>query len=44
MNKKDFKDLPEVPKVIQQTIDMAAANAAHLATALSAANFPGQPK
>ena len=44
MNKKDFKDLPEVPKVIEQTIDMAAANAAHLATALSAANFPGQPK
>jgi multimeric flavodoxin WrbA len=44
MNKKDFKDLPEVPKIIQQTIDMAAANAAHLAKALSAANFPGQPK
>ena len=44
MNKKNFKDLPEVPKIIQQTIDMAAANAAHLAKALSAANFPGQPK
>ena len=44
MNKKDFKDLPEVPKVIQETIEMAAANAAHLAKALAATGFPGQPK
>lgn len=44
MNKKDFKDLPEVPKVIQKTIEMAAANAAHLAKALAATGFPGQPK
>lgn len=43
MNKKDFIDLPEVPKVIQETIEMAAASAAHLARALSAAIFPGQP-
>lgn len=43
MNKKDFKDLPEVPKVIQETIEMAAANAAHLAKALAATGFPGQP-
>ena len=43
MNKKDFKDLAEVPKVIAETIAMAAANAAHLAKALAAANFPGQP-
>ena len=43
MNKKDFKDLAEVPKVIAETISMAAANAAHLAKALAAANFPGQP-
>ena len=43
MNKKDFKDLVEVPKVIAETIAMAAANAAHLAKALAAANFPGQP-
>ena len=43
MNKKDFKDLAEVPKVITETISMAAANAAHLAKALAAANFPGQP-
>ena len=43
MNKKDFKDLPEVPKVIQKTIEMAAANAAHLAKALAATGFPGQP-
>ena len=44
MNKKDFKDLPEVPKVISETIAMAAASAAHLAKALTAANYPGQPK
>ena len=43
MNKKDFKNLPEIPKVIQETIDMAAANAAHLARALAATGFPGQP-
>lgn len=43
MNKKDFKDLAEVPKVITETIAMAAANAAHLAKALAAGNFPGQP-
>ena len=43
MNKKNFKDLVEVPKVIAETIAMAAANAAHLAKALAAANFPGQP-
>lgn len=43
MNKKDFKDLPEIPKVIAQTIAMAAANAAHLARALAAANYSGQP-
>ncbi len=44
MNKKDFKDLPEVPKVISETIAMAAASAAHIAKALTAANYPGQPK
>lgn len=43
MNKKDFKDLPTVPKVIQETIEMAAASAAHLAKALAKSNFPGQP-
>ncbi|GAC1577785.1 MAG: NAD(P)H-dependent oxidoreductase [Sphingomicrobium sp.] len=44
MNKKDFKDLPEVPKVIRETAAMTAANAAHLAAALKAGNYSGQPK
>lgn len=44
MNKKDFKDLPEVPKVIRETATMTAANAAHLAAALKATNYSGQPK
>ena len=44
MNKKDFKDLPEVPKVICETIAMATASAAHLAKALSSSKYPGQPK
>ena len=44
MNKKDFKDLETVPKVIGETIEMAAASAAHLAKALSQAEYPGQPK
>ncbi|MCA1653423.1 MAG: flavodoxin family protein [Sphingomicrobium sp.] len=43
MHKKNFKDLPEVPKVICETIAMATANAAHLAGALKAANYPGRP-
>ncbi|MEO7786474.1 MAG: NAD(P)H-dependent oxidoreductase [Sphingomicrobium sp.] len=43
MNKKDFKDLAEVPKVIRETAAMVAASAAHLASALKAANYPGQP-
>ena len=44
MNKTDFKDLPEVPKVILDTIAMAAASAAHLAKALTEGNYPGQPE
>lgn len=43
MNKKDFKDLSKVPKVIAETAAMTAANAVHLARALTAANYPGQP-
>ena len=44
MNDKDFKDLPSVPKVISDAAAMTAANATHLARALQAANYPGQPK
>jgi len=44
MNKKDFKDLPEVPKVIRETAAMVAASAAHLSAALKTAQYPGQPE
>jgi len=43
MNKKDFKDLPKVPKVIADTAKMTAANAAHLAGLLRTNGYPGQP-
>lgn len=43
MNDKDFKDLKEIPKIIQETAAMTAANAAHLAKALKAENYSGQP-
>ncbi|WP_324807681.1 NAD(P)H-dependent oxidoreductase [Sphingomonas sp. LY29] len=41
MNKKDFKDLKEVPKVTRETAQMAAANAVHLSTLLKKDRFPG---
>ncbi len=44
MGKTDFKDLPEVPKPVQQGIDMLAGNAAHLARLLKADSYPGLPE
>ena len=44
MNKTDFKDLPEVPKVIRETAGMLASNAAHLAGLLHGATYPGVPQ
>ena len=44
MHKTDFKDLPQVPKEVQQAAQMAAANAAHLAKLLGGSNYPGLPK
>ena len=41
MGKVDFQDLPDVPDKVRQTAAMAAANAAHLATALKASPYPG---
>ena len=41
MQKKDFKDLPEVPDVIAETAKMAAANAAHVAGLLKSEAYPG---
>jgi len=41
MNKKDFKDLPEVPKVTRETAKMVAANAVHLARLLKQSPYAG---
>ena len=41
MNKKDFKDLDEVPKVTRDTAKMLASNAAHLAAMLKDKAYPG---
>ena len=43
MNKKDFKDLLNVPEVISKAAAMTASNAAHLAQALKSGNYLGQP-
>jgi multimeric flavodoxin WrbA len=40
MNKKDFKDLPHVPKVIRETTQMVASNACHLAELLKSKPYP----
>ncbi len=40
MNKKDFKDLPEVPKVTRETAQMVASNAVHLAQLLKSKPHP----
>ncbi|MGY0611145.1 flavodoxin family protein [Luteimonas sp. A501] len=41
MQKTDFKDLPEVPEKVTQSVEMAASNAAHLARLLRAERYPG---
>ncbi|WP_188054439.1 flavodoxin family protein [Sphingosinithalassobacter sp. CS137] len=41
MGSTDFKDLEHVPNKVQQTADMAASNAAHLAKLLNQAQYPG---
>lgn len=40
MNKKDFKDLEEVPKVTRETARMVASNAVHLANLLKSSPYP----
>ena len=40
MNKKNFIDLPEVPKIIRQTAQMVASNAVHLALLLKGQPYP----
>jgi multimeric flavodoxin WrbA len=41
MGDVDYVDLKSVPDAVQETIDMAAANAAHLARLLKDSNYPG---
>ncbi|APH70362.1 flavodoxin family protein [Aquibium oceanicum] len=41
MQSKDYKDLDEIPESIDQTIKMAASDAAHLARLLKDSNYPG---
>lgn len=41
MGKIDFKDLPEVPEKVTQTVEMLASNSHHLATLLADKPFPG---
>ncbi len=41
MHDIDFKDLKSIPKVIQETADMLASNAAHLAAMLKVNNYDG---
>lgn len=41
MGKVDFKDLPEVPDKVTQTVEMLASNSHHLATLLAEKPFPG---
>ncbi len=41
MGKIDFKDLPEVPEKVTQTVEMLASNSNHLATLLADKPFPG---
>jgi hypothetical protein len=40
MNKKNFVDLPEVPKIIRETAQMVASNAVHLAALLKSKPYP----
>ena len=40
MNKKNFIDLPEVPKVIRETAQMVASNAVHLAALRKSQPYP----
>ncbi|MCR4264700.1 flavodoxin family protein [Nitratireductor sp. ZSWI3] len=43
MQATDYKDLPEMPEKVRSTLDMAAANAVHLARLLKASRYPGLP-
>ena len=44
MQSTNYVDLPSVPEKVQVTLDMLAANAAHLARLLRAQPYPGLPE
>ena len=44
MQSTDYVDLPSVPDKVQATLDMLAANAAHLARLLRSQPYPGLPE
>ena len=44
MHSTDFKDLPQIPEKVQQTADMLASNAAHVAGLLKSQPYPGVSK
>lgn len=44
MGKIDFKDLPQVPDKVTETVAMTASNATHLAALLKQAQYPGVAK
>ena len=44
MGDVDYKDLPQMPDKVRETLRMAASNAAHLARLLKQSRYPGAPK
>ena len=44
MGDVDYKDLPQMPDKVRETLQMAASNAAHLARLLKQSRYPGAPK
>ena len=44
MGDVDYKDLPQMPDKVRETLRMAASNAAHLARLLKQSRYPGIPK
>jgi hypothetical protein len=43
MQAVNYVDLSATPEKVQSTLDMLAANAAHLARLLRSSNYPGLP-
>jgi hypothetical protein len=43
MGRTDYQDLPSIPDKVASTLDVVASNAAHLASVLAEAGYPGVP-